>query len=115
MSRGLGRIECKIIAILKSRAGYWQSFDVFDAEDLGRAIDQWQRVHRDAKSEERRRERDDKEFAHGYHEVPRRHRVSIIRAMHLLAPKFPRRYGLTGGKGRTPLAIYRTRRPPILG
>jgi hypothetical protein len=43
----------------------------------------------------------------GWPAVTRAQQVSVLRAMHSLARKFPDRFVLNGGKGREPLRIVR--------
>jgi hypothetical protein len=105
MSRGLGRIERRIVAILKSRSAYYSGLDAFSAEQLADDI-----------YDDAIRQREETIWNKSGRMVslrPRRsHRLSVIRAMHSLARKYPKRYGLTGGKGTTRLYIYRAKRPP---
>src|SRR5262249_24102504 len=87
MSRGLGRIERAIVAILKSRGIYNRSTDAFDAWHLAESI-------------------------YDNDDAPTRtQRLAILRGMHSLAHKFPKRYAITGGKGTTPLYLSRVKRP----
>jgi hypothetical protein len=92
VSRGLGRIERDIIAILKSRSGYYRDEEAFDAWKLAEGI----------------YDNDDRDWG----KPPRTQRLAVLRAMRSLARKFPQRYALTGGKGRTSLYLYRVSRPP---
>jgi hypothetical protein len=81
MSLGLGRIERSILAIVDGEDEYEQSYA---AEDLAIDIFRPEKPHPD------------------WWPTQAQH-VVVIRAMHLLARKFPQRFALTGGKGRLPL------------
>jgi hypothetical protein len=105
MSRGLGKVEREIIAILKSRADHNHSTLAFSSHRLACDI-YGSKLDAIADAVYARSGRQ-------IHPDPTRSmRLTVLQAMHSLARKYPRRYGLAGGKGTTPLYMFRAGRPP---
>src|SRR5215813_15198117 len=87
MSRGLGRIERAIVALIEDPGNQYDQR--WAASDLAVAI---------YRPEDR--------------PPTRAERVAVLRAMHSLAQKYPHKVALTGGKGREDLWLYRPSDPP---
>src|SRR5262245_10868791 len=105
MSRGLGRIERAILgrfkrgldspAIRRTDDGRIASWADLLALTIYRRDYEWEDID------------DEVEYERAISRRERAEKVAVLRAMHSIARKFPQRFELRGGKGRSPLWLVR--------